>query len=131
MVLARVALLVDDYDEAIEWLTRCLAFALTEDTPTEGKRWVTMAPRGGDCSFVLAQAATIRQRVGVGNQFAGRVGLFLHTDDFLGDEARLRANDVRIVREAEDVPYGRVLVFQDMWGNRWDLIAPAARANVF
>jgi len=124
MHLAHVALLVDNYDEAIEWLTRCLNFELVEDTPTEGKRWITMRPKGGGCSFVLAQAATTRQRIGVGNQFAGRVGFFLHVDDFSTAEQRLRKNDVRIIREPADFPYGRVLVFQDDWGNRWDLIQP-------
>lgn len=124
MHLAHVALIVDDYDEAIAWLQQCLAFRLIEDTPTEGKRWITMQPAGGGCSFVIAQAKNTRQRVGVGNQFAGRVGLFLHTDDFASAESRLRENQVRIVREPEDHPYGRVLVFQDKWGNRWDLIEP-------
>ncbi len=122
MHLARVALIVDDCDEAIEWLTRCLDFTLTEDTPEEAKRWVTMSPRDGGCGFVLAKASTTRQRIGVGNQFAGRVGFFLNTQNFAADEARLRENDVKIVREPKDMPYGRVLVFQDLWGNRWDLI---------
>ena len=126
MHLAHVSLLVDDYDEAIAWLTRCLDFRLAEDTPAEGKRWITMRPPGGGCSLVLAQAENTRQRIGVGNQFAGRVGLFLYTDDFAAAETRLRDNDVRIVREPADQPHGRVLVFQDKWGNRWDLIAPAA-----
>ena len=126
MQLAHVALIVEDYDEAIEWLSRCLAFELVSDKPEPGKRWVTMRPRGGGCLFVIAQAKNTRERIAVGNQFAGRVGLFLHTERFAEDEARLRAQGVRIVREPEEHPYGRVLVFQDMWGNRWDLIAPAA-----
>ena len=126
MHLAHIALVVEEYDAAIEWLTRCLDFTLLEDTPMEGKRWVMMQPTGGGCTFVIAQAKNTRQRIGVGNQFAGRVGFFLHTDDFATMEGRLRDNDVRIVREPEDHPYGRVLVFQDMWGNKWDLIQPKA-----
>jgi len=124
MELAHVALLVDDYDEAISWLKRCLDFVLVEDTPTEGKRWITMRPAGGGCSLVLAQAANTRQRIAVGNQFGGRVGLFLHTQDFAKAEQQLRRNEVRIIREPADQTHGRVLVFQDMWGNLWDLIAP-------
>ena len=122
MHLAHVTLIVDDYDEAITWLTRCLAFTLTEDTPTEGKRCVTMTPRGGGCAFVIARASSPRQRERIGDHFGGRVGLFLRTDDLAGDEARLRAEGVAIVREPKDMPYGRVLVFEDRWGNRWDLI---------
>jgi catechol 2,3-dioxygenase-like lactoylglutathione lyase family enzyme len=126
MRLAHIALLIEDYDEAIEWLTRCLDFKVLEDTPMEGKRWILMQPQGGGCSFVLSKAKNTRQRIGVGNQFAGRVGFFLHTDDFAAAESRLRQNDVRIVREPEDHPYGRVLVFKDMWGNMWDLVQPSA-----
>ena len=126
MHLARVALIVEEYEEAIEWLTRCLDFHLVEDTPVEGKRWVVMAPSGGGCTFVLAKAANTRQRIGVGNQFAGRVGFFLHVDDFEAAEARLRENSVTITREPEDQPWGRVLVFKDMWGNQWDLIRPVS-----
>ena len=126
MHLVHVALIVDDYDEAIAWLTDCLAFELVEDTPIDGKRWITMRPPGSQCSFVIAQAKNTRERIGIGNQFAGRVGLFLHTDDFASAEKRLRANEVRIVREPADHPYGRVLVFQDKWGNKWDLIQPTS-----
>ncbi len=122
MTLKHIALLVDDYDVAIAWLTRCLAFELIEDTPTEGKRWIAMRPAGGGCSLILAKAKDDRQRASVGDQFAGRVGFFLATDDFAADEARLRANGVTIVREPVDQPHGRVLVFEDAWGNWWDLI---------
>ena len=123
MNLALVSLLVDDYDEAISWLARCLDFEVREDTPTEGKRWVVVGPRGGSGSgLVLAQAANTRQRVAVGNQFGGRVGFFLHVDDFAAAEARLREHEVRLEGEARDEPYGRVVVFRDMWGNRWDLV---------
>jgi len=125
MHLAHIALLVEEYDEAIEWLTRCLDFKLVEDTPIDGKRWIMMQPQGGGCTFVLGRAKNTRQRIGVGNQFAGRVGFFLHTSDFDTAESRLRQNKVRIVREPEDHPYGKVLVFKDKWGNMWDLIQPS------
>ncbi len=123
--LHAVALLVDDYDEAIAWLSRCLGFTVSADTPEPGKRWVTMQPPGGGCSLVLAQAANTRQRIGVGNQFAGRVGFFLYTTDFEASALRLRQNEVPIVREPEQHAYGQVLVFRDKWGNLWDLIEPA------
>ena len=120
--LRHVALLVDDYDAAIAWLSHCLAFETVEDVPTADKRWITMRPAGGGCSLVLAKAKDARQLAAVGQQFGGRVGFFLQTDDFGGVERRLRENGVSIIREPEDQPHGRVLVFEDAWGNRWDLI---------
>ena len=128
MHLAHVALLINDYDVAIDWLSRCLDFRVHEDTATEGKRWVTMTPSGGGCIFVLSRVKNVAQSSGVGKQFAGRVGFFLHTECFDRAEDRLRQNQVQIIREPEDQPHGRVLVFQDLWGNWWDLIQPVPRA---
>ncbi len=122
--LAHVALLVRDYDEAIAWFTRVLGFRVVEDRPVpeQGKRWVLVAPPGGGTSLLLARAATAEQARFVGDQAGGRVFLFLETDDIARDEARLRAQGATIVREPMDAPYGRVLVFADLHGNRWDLI---------
>lgn len=129
--LAHVALVVRDYDEAIAFYTQVLGFHLVEDTPREpGKRWVVVAPRGpaGGASLLLARAATPEQARFVGNQSGGRVFLFLHTDDFARDHARLQAAGVRFVREPSHEEYGTVAVFEDLYGNRWDLIEPAAGA---
>lgn len=131
--LAHVAIVVRDYDEAIAWYTNVLGFRLVEDTPREpGKRWVVVAPRndgagasGGGTSLLLARAATPEQARFVGNQSGGRVFLFLHTDDFARDHARLSAAGVRFVREPSREDYGTVAVFEDLYGNRWDLIEPA------
>lgn len=127
--LAHVAILVRDYDEAIAFYTQVLGFRLVEDTPREpGKRWVVVAPRGpaGGASLLLARAATPGQERFIGNQSGGGVFLFLHTDDFPRDHARLRAAGVRFVREPSREEYGTVAVFEDLYGNRWDLIEPAA-----
>lgn len=126
-VLAHLALLVRDYDEAIAWYTGVLGFVLVEDRPVpeQGKRWVVVAPSGGGTSLLLARAATPEQASFIGNQAGGRVFLFLSTDDFERDHARLRAAGVRFVREPVQAPYGRVAVFEDLYGNRWDLIAYA------
>lgn len=119
-----VALLVPDYDEAIAWFTDVLGFALVEDTPLgDGKRWVLVAPPGVDrTSLLLAQAADERQRARIGDQTGGRVFLFLHTDDFWRDHARMKAKGVRFLEIPRDEAYGRVAVFEDKWGNRWDLL---------
>ena len=123
MQLAHIALLVDDYDEAIAWFERCLGFGVARDEVLpEGKRWVVVAPPGGGCSLVLAKAANTRQRVSVGNQFGGRVGLFLHCANLDAALERLREHDVRIEGAPRAEPYGRVAVFRDHWGNRWDLV---------
>ena len=128
--LAHVAIVVRDYDEAIAFYTDVLGFALVEDTPREpGKRWVVVAPRGsgsGGASLLLARAATPEQERFIGNQSGGRVFLFLHTDDFARDHARLAKAGVRFVREPSREDYGTVAVFEDLYGNRWDLIEPAA-----
>jgi catechol 2,3-dioxygenase-like lactoylglutathione lyase family enzyme len=130
--LTTVALLVRDYDEAITWFTQVLGFALIEDTtlsPT--KRWVRVAPsRDGAMSLLLARAATPEQVAMVGQQGAGRVWLFLHSDDFAADHARLFDAGVRFQETPRDEAYGRVAVFTDLCGNRWDLVeSPEAFAT--
>lgn len=125
--IAAVALVVTDYDEAIAFFTRCLGFALVEDTPlAAGKRWITVRPRGGGTALVLARAATPEQAARVGDQTGGRVFLFLQTDDFWRDYAAFRARGVRFAEEPREEPYGTVAVFLDLSGNRWDLIQPRA-----
>lgn len=120
MQLADLALLVRDYDEAIAFYVGVLGFQLVEDTPLAGKRWVRL--RAGVCGLVLARAVTAEQLARVGDQAGGRVFLFLRTEDFAGDLARLVAHGVRIVGEPRDEPYGRVVVFHDLYGNKLDLI---------
>lgn len=123
--LAYTTLLVDDYDTAIAWFTRVLRFELLQDTPlAPGKRWVVVAPSRTGGALLLARAATPEQQALVGRQGAGRVWLFLHTDRFDDDLARLREHGVHITEVPRDEPYGRVVVFEDGWGNRWDLIEP-------
>jgi catechol 2,3-dioxygenase-like lactoylglutathione lyase family enzyme len=126
--LALVTLVVRDYDDALDFYVNILGFRLLEDTPlTPEKRWVRVAPRGGGgCQLLLARAADERQRSRVGDQTGGRVAFFLHSDDFDADHANLLKNGVVIVREPRQEPYGRVLVFEDLYGNLWDLIEPAS-----
>jgi catechol 2,3-dioxygenase-like lactoylglutathione lyase family enzyme len=125
--LAMLSLVVRDYDEAIDFYTRVMRFKLVEDTPmSPTKRWVVVAPGNDtDTTLLLARAATPEQQAAVGNQTGGRVFLFLDTDSFDADVAHLRAHGVRFT---EDVPrheaYGRVIVFHDLYGNKWDLIEP-------
>ncbi|MBX3703485.1 MAG: VOC family protein [Steroidobacteraceae bacterium] len=126
--ILQVALLVRDYDEAIAFYTGVLGFGLLEDEPREaGKRWVRVAPAGSDFALLLARAATPEQRLAVGNQSGGRVFLFLHTDDFRADHARLQAAGVRFTEQPRHEAYGTVAVFLDLYGNRWDLIGPPGR----
>jgi catechol 2,3-dioxygenase-like lactoylglutathione lyase family enzyme len=124
--LAMLSLVVRDYDEAIDFFTRVMRFRLVEDTalsPT--KRWVVVAPGDGGASLLLAQAATPEQWAAVGHQTGGRVFLFLHTSDLDGDVAHLKAHRVRFAEDApRDEAYGRVIVFLDLYGNKWDLIEP-------
>lgn len=126
--LVQIALVVADYDEALEFYTRKLGFTLLEDTRlSDTKRWVRVAPPGAaGCALLLAKAADAEQRSRVGNQTGGRVFLFLHTDDFWRDYRRLTAEGVRFVREPAEEPYGTVAVFEDLYGNLWDLIQPKA-----
>ena len=122
--LAHIAIVVRDYDEAINWYTRVLGFELIEDTPlTPGKRWVLVRPRGSHASLLLAKAANAEQSSRIGNQTGGRVFLFLHTDDFRRDYANYLANGVKFVeQQPRHEAYGTVIVFEDLYGNRWDLI---------
>lgn len=124
--IAAVALVVPDYDEAIAWYTGTLGFDLVEDTPLGGgKRWVVVAPPGSTGTrLLLARAATPEQRARVGDQTGGRVFLFLHTDDFAGDHAHMLAQGVHFVEQPRYEVYGTVVVFEDLYGNRWDLIQP-------
>jgi catechol 2,3-dioxygenase-like lactoylglutathione lyase family enzyme len=123
-----VALLVRDYDEAIAFFTGCLRFALVEDTPLgDGKRWVLVAPPGGnDTALLLARATTAEQQSRIGNQAGGRVFLFLHTDDFWRDYHAMKSRGVRFAEEPRREAYGTVVVFLDLYGNRWDLVQPDA-----
>lgn len=125
--IALVTLVVADYDEAIAFYTQRLGFRLLEDTQlSPQKRWVRVAPSGlGGAELLLARAATPEQTRCIGNQTAGRVALFLYTDDLAHDYARLQAQGVTIVRPPVIEPYGKVLVFADLYGNRWDLLEPA------
>lgn len=126
--IAHLALVVNDYDEAIAFYTQKLGFELIEDTPlSETKRWVIVAPKGsGGCSLLLAKAANEAQQNRVGNQTGGRVFLFLHTDDFWRDYHKLLENEVVFVRAPSEEAYGTVVVFQDLYGNLWDLIGPGS-----
>jgi catechol 2,3-dioxygenase-like lactoylglutathione lyase family enzyme len=124
--LAAIALLVADYDQAIAYYTTVMGFELLEDTPREpGKRWVRVAPPGstGTC-LLLARASTDAQRARIGDQTGGRVGLFLHTDDFTRDYRALSARGVHFRETPRHEPYGTVAVFEDVYGNAWDLIEP-------
>ena len=129
--IGRVTLVVREYDEAIAFFTTVLRFELVEDTyvPEQDKRWVVVAPRGGEASLLLARASNDTQRAAVGNQTGGRVAFFLNTDDFWRDHAHLTAHGVRFVREPHVEPYGTVAVFADLYGNLWDLIGPAPAAR--
>ncbi|WP_455360163.1 VOC family protein [Streptomyces sp. SYSU K21746] len=125
--IALVTLVVRDYDEAIGFYTDALGFELIEDTPrSDGSRWVVVRPAGtGSTALLLARAKDGDQRERVGDQTGGRVGFFLHTDDFTADHARMTAAGVRFLEEPRHEPYGSVAVFEDLYGNRWDLLQPA------
>ena len=121
--LAHIALVVDDYDKAIAYYTGVLGFELIQDeTLSETQRWVLVSPGDGSCELLLARAVGPLQEQAIGNQTGGRVFLFLHTDTFQQDYDRLLEHHVEIVRPPEEMPYGRVLVFRDIYGNLWDLI---------
>ncbi len=126
--VAMIAVIVRDYDEAIAWYRDALDFALLEDSDRgAGKRWVRMAPRGNaHFSLLLAKAATPQQATAIGDQHGSRVGFFLHTDEFAGDHARLVAAGADFEEAPRHEAYGSVVVFRDLYGNRWDLIGPAA-----
>ena len=130
--LIHVALVVRDYDEAIDFYCRKLHFTLVEDSyqPEQDKRWVVVAPPGSNgATLLLARASTPEQEMFVGNQAGGRVFLFLATDDFWRDYREMLAGGVRFVREPKDAAYGTVAVFQDLYGNLWDLVQLSQNAS--
>ena len=123
--IVHVALVVRDYDEAIDFYTNKLHFTLVEDTyqPEQNKRWVVVSPPNSvGTTLLLAKAATAEQEAFVGNQSGGRVFLFLNTDDFWRDYNAMVAKGIKFIREPKNEPYGVVAVFEDLYGNRWDLL---------
>ena len=135
MHIEHTALIVDDYDEAIRFFVDGLGFDLVEDSPAlttrdgRPKRWVVVRPPGAKTGLLLARADGERQQRAVGDQFAGRVGLFLRVEDFQGSYDRMREAGVEFAAEPRDEPYGRVAVFLDVAGNRWDLLGPPPGAG--
>ncbi len=124
--IAHIALVVKDYDEAIQFYTQKLDFVLLEDTRlSEDKRWVIVAPPGAnECCLLLAKAANEKQSQSIGNQTGGRVFLFLFTDDFWRDYNKMIDKQINFVRPPKEEPYGMVAVFEDLYGNMWDLLEP-------
>jgi lactoylglutathione lyase len=121
--IAHVAIVVRDYDEAISYFTQVIGFELIEDEQlSSSKRWVLVRPPGGGTSLLLAKAANAEQVSRVGNQTGGRVFLFLHTDDFQRDYRRMQSHGVNFIEGPREEPYGTVVVFEDLYGNRWDLV---------
>jgi catechol 2,3-dioxygenase-like lactoylglutathione lyase family enzyme len=130
--LGHVTLLVRNYDEALRFFTRALGFQKIEDTPLgDGKRWILIAPPGSDgTSLLLAEAATAEQAACIGNQTGGRVFLFLHTDDFWRDYRQMKTRHVRFLEEPRAESYGTVVVFEDLYGNKWDLLGPQRNSQL-
>lgn len=129
MHIEHTALIVEDYDEAIRFFVEALGFEVVEDSPSttndgRPKRWVVVRPPGAQTGLLLARADGDRQLEAVGRQYAGRVGLFLRVEDFDTARQRLLDRGVEFVTEPRDEPYGRIAVFLDIWGNRWDLLGP-------
>ena len=128
--VAHISLLIRDYDEAIAFFTQSLGFELIEDTPSKDrqgrdKRWVLVAPRGShDTQILLAKASNEEEASRIGNQTGGRVFLFLHTDDFWRDYTAMKEKGVKFVRDPKQEEYGTVAVFEDLYGNKWDLLEP-------
>jgi uncharacterized glyoxalase superfamily protein PhnB len=124
--LAGISLVVNDYDEAIDFYTRKLSFTLLENTRmSDTKRWVVIAPPGSTgCTLLLAKAANDAQKAAVGNQTGGRVFLFLHTDNFDRDYNQMQKAGIEFIESPRQETYGKVVVFVDLYGNRWDLIEP-------
>ncbi|MEK3762543.1 VOC family protein [Paenibacillus sp. FSL P4-0338] len=123
--IVHIALVVNDYDEAIEFYTKKLNFTVVEDTyqPEQDKRWVVISPPGSvGTTILLAKASKPEQEQFVGNQTGGRVFLFLNTDDFWRDYKDMVSKDIEFVREPQDQSYGKVAVFKDLYGNLWDLL---------
>ena len=131
--IIHISLVVDDYDDAIEFFTQVLSFELVEDTyiPEQDKRWVVVAPPGSKgATLLLAKASSAEQASRVGNQTGGRVFLFLHTDDFWRDFSAMRSKGVEFVREPATYDYGTVAVFKDLYGNQWDLIQSSEKHSL-
>ena len=129
--IAHIALVVDDYDTAINFYVGKLHFGLVEDTVlSETKRWVIVSPKGSACSLLLAKASNEKQTSRIGDQTGGRVFLFLHTDNFQRDYQNLLHHGIKIIREPVRESYGLVAVFADLYGNLWDLIEPLPGNNV-
>lgn len=124
--IAHIALVVKEYDEAIDFYVNKLDFQLLEDTKlSKEKRWVIVAPPGAkECCLLLAKAANEEQMKSVGNQAGGRVFLFLFTDDFERDYHRYNERNIKFVRPPQEFDYGKVAVFEDLYGNMWDLLEP-------
>ena len=124
--IAHITLVVDDYDDAIDFYTKKLNFQVLEDTKLrDEKRWVMVAPKGAkECGLLLAKAANEPQKRTIGNQTGGRVGFFLFTDDFWRDYNRMLQRQINFVRHPTTFEYGTVAVFEDLYGNMWDLIEP-------
>jgi catechol 2,3-dioxygenase-like lactoylglutathione lyase family enzyme len=123
--IVHIALVVRDYDEAIEFYTKKLAFTLIEDSyqPEQDKRWVVVSPPGSvGATLLLAKASKLEQESFIGNQSGGRVFLFLNTDNFWRDYNEMVRKEVRFIREPKQAPYGWVAVFEDLYGNLWDLV---------
>ena len=127
--IAHIALVVRDYDEAIAFYTKKLDFRLVEDTRiSDDKRWVVVAPPGAqECTLLLAKAANEKQSESIGNQTGGRVFLFLFTDDFQRDYEKMSARNIKFVRPPKEEDYGTVAVFEDLYGNLWDLLEPSEK----
>lgn len=129
-LLSLTALIVEDYDEAIAFYVGKLGFELREDRPLTGeKRWVVVAPRDAASGLLLARADGDRQRKAIGDQSGGRVFLFLETDDFARDHFAYTQRGVRFIEAPRHEPYGIVAVFEDVYGNRWDLVEMASRGD--
>lgn len=123
--LALISYLVRDYDEAITFFTNAMQFDLMEDSPQGDKRWVVVRPRGETgAALLLAQATTPEQQAAIGNQTGGRVFLFLHTDNFQRDYEHMKTCGVEFMEEPRQESYGTVVVFLDLYGNKWDLLQP-------
>ena len=124
--IAHITLLVKEYDEAIKFYSTKLRFKVVNDTwMSESKRWVLIAPQGSaGTSILLTKAITEKQKELVGNQTGGKVFMFLYTDNIAEDCESLRKSEVVIVEEMEEKPHGKVLIFEDLYGNKWDLIEP-------
>ena len=134
-LIAHISLVVRDYDEAITFFTQSLGFTVIKDTPSKDrggndKRWVVVAPPGSlGTSLLLARASNEEEASRIGNQTGGRVFLFLHTDDFWRDFHAMTAKGVRFVREPKQEHYGLVAVFEDLYGNQWDLLEPTGKSQ--